>query len=146
MLLRPPRSTRTDTRFPYPTLFRSRPREPPLPAARPDAAGSAHPCRRYRARLRRARRRSLPMPAARTANPILRATGATSLAPRPDAWRESDLRQEIGHRQIAFAGIVVEAEDTAALRQVGQLLRDCGKRRARRDADQHALQIGRAHV
>src|SRR3546814_9553830 len=78
------------------------------------------------------------MPAARTANPILRATGATSLAPRPDAWRESDLRQEIGHRQIAFAGIVVEAEDTAALRQVGQLLRDCGKRRARRDADQHA--------
>src|SRR3546814_19363404 len=32
MIRRPPRSTRTDTLFPYTTLFRSRP------------AGSAHPC------------------------------------------------------------------------------------------------------
>src|SRR3546814_2937536 len=31
MIRRPPRSTRTDTRFPYTTLFRSRPRGGDLP-------------------------------------------------------------------------------------------------------------------
>src|SRR3546814_2789680 len=37
MIRRPPRSTRTDTLFPYTTLFRS---------AAPDAGGNAHPHRR----------------------------------------------------------------------------------------------------
>src|SRR3546814_6600058 len=37
MILRPPRSTRTDTLFPYPTLFRSgHPGQPPLQVAHPE--------------------------------------------------------------------------------------------------------------
>src|SRR3546814_10333151 len=40
MIRRPPRSTRTDTLFPYTTLFRSRDR-PPRRAARACAAGAA---------------------------------------------------------------------------------------------------------
>src|SRR3546814_9223661 len=38
MIRRPPRSTRTDTLFPYTTLFRS-------PVARPLQAAPMHPCR-----------------------------------------------------------------------------------------------------
>src|SRR3546814_10819266 len=55
MLRRPPRSTRTDTLFPYPTLFRStarrRCRHPPLAAARHAGhqRGRRHP-RRYAGR------------------------------------------------------------------------------------------------
>src|SRR3546814_4244309 len=38
MIRRPPRSTRTDTLFPYPTLFRSRPLQPgPAVLHQPDA-------------------------------------------------------------------------------------------------------------
>src|SRR3546814_212811 len=53
MLRRPPRSTRTDTLFPYTTLFRSRPRRP-VPAA----VGRRRPVRsarttRYDARTQR---------------------------------------------------------------------------------------------
>src|SRR3546814_8108906 len=64
MLRRPPRSTRTDTLFPYPTLFRSRP-------ARCDPRRPAHdPARRRAAdrhRLRkRARRQGGAMDGART--------------------------------------------------------------------------------
>src|SRR3546814_8913028 len=47
MIRRPPRSTRTDTLFPYTTLFRSRavlrrgrPRRPDLPRRRPHALGA----------------------------------------------------------------------------------------------------------
>src|SRR3546814_12772345 len=52
MIRRPPRSTRTDTLFPYTTLFRSRPpqaggREPSRP---PDGAGHAAGVRRDRQR------------------------------------------------------------------------------------------------
>src|SRR3546814_1131405 len=39
MIRRPPRSTRTDTLFPYTTLFRSAPRRPP--PAYPDRGGAA---------------------------------------------------------------------------------------------------------
>src|SRR3546814_19993929 len=41
MLRRPPRSTRTDTLFPYTTLFRSRPR--PAPRRRSSASTSSPP-------------------------------------------------------------------------------------------------------
>src|SRR3546814_11195109 len=63
MIRRPPRSTRTDTLFPYTTLFRSRPRllrrgqptswpKPPRRSGR--CAGSHHPnCHRARRRWRR---------------------------------------------------------------------------------------------
>src|SRR3546814_6024480 len=67
MIRRPPRSTRTDTLFPYTTLFRSRRRllRPPRPAARavalrPGAGGvraggrgRAVPCHRRRPRVDR---------------------------------------------------------------------------------------------
>src|SRR3546814_10527970 len=42
MILRPPRSTRTDTLFPYTTLFRSRTGSPLVPAARHQGRGA--PC------------------------------------------------------------------------------------------------------
>src|SRR3546814_1126076 len=57
MIRRPPRSTRTDTLFPYTTLFRSRPsRAAPSPAC----LCASRPPRRstYRARARKSRARS----------------------------------------------------------------------------------------
>src|SRR3546814_2811916 len=42
MIRRPPRSTRTDTLFPYTTLFRS-PARPPAPPASPHRAGTGTP-------------------------------------------------------------------------------------------------------
>src|SRR3546814_2781616 len=57
MIRRPPRATRTDTLFPYTTLFRSTPalRLPPLPGrTRPKAAPRRqHRRRRHRRHLRR---------------------------------------------------------------------------------------------
>src|SRR3546814_7815270 len=71
MLRRPPRSTRTDTRFPYTTLFRSRRGRQGAAAARPHRAPRAAadgpgpgaverdpPPRRQRHLLRRAQRRA----------------------------------------------------------------------------------------
>src|SRR3546814_12812889 len=47
MRRRPPRSTRTDTLFPYPSLFRSLPQPPACPVGRIEEAlldpGTAHP-------------------------------------------------------------------------------------------------------
>src|SRR3546814_8859983 len=40
MIRRPPRSTRTDTLFPYTTLFRSWPRGPPPPPRRSNSTSS----------------------------------------------------------------------------------------------------------
>src|SRR3546814_10246100 len=51
MIRRPPRSTRTDTLFPYTTLFRSRIHEPP-----PRPLQRTHPPRRNADRRRAARR------------------------------------------------------------------------------------------
>src|SRR3546814_2532715 len=45
MILRPPRSTRTDTLFPYTTLFRSALRSRPVRHARRCAAGTDKPLR-----------------------------------------------------------------------------------------------------
>src|SRR3546814_15994074 len=56
MIRRPPRSTRTDTLFPYTTLFRSRPRRDAGGAAAPEAGGRGRPAR-LSIRRRRARRR-----------------------------------------------------------------------------------------
>src|SRR3546814_2902094 len=68
MIRRPPRSTRTDTLFPYTTLFRSRPRRTRLfvPEGRParHAYGAGGRKRRRLAqprRRRRNRRRALPL-------------------------------------------------------------------------------------
>src|SRR3546814_1008526 len=60
MIRRPPRSTRTDTLFPYTTLFRSR--APFRPRARPRDRGDGADRfeggdRTYRVRVRRSRRR-----------------------------------------------------------------------------------------
>src|SRR3546814_1998296 len=55
MLRRPPRSTRTDTLFPYTTLFRSRPRPPaagPAPQPAPAAAGTGATARERADRVR----------------------------------------------------------------------------------------------
>src|SRR3546814_12639240 len=61
MLRRPPRSTRTDTLFPYTTLFRSR---PPLRRARPFDGDPCGPHGRGAARQRqRTRRRNRRDPA-----------------------------------------------------------------------------------
>src|SRR3546814_19278725 len=69
MILRPPRSTRTDTLFPYTTLFRSaglggaavlRPRRWRLPAALRRADPLRRRLRRTRAGPRRGRRDALP--------------------------------------------------------------------------------------
>ena len=38
--------------------------------------------------------------------------------------------QEVGHRQIAFAGVVVERQDPGSLAELGKFLRDSGKRRS----------------
>src|SRR3546814_12135670 len=54
MIRRPPRSTRTDTLFPYTTLFRSRQRRRPVraPAARPGGAPRTRPVRARAGRSR----------------------------------------------------------------------------------------------
>src|SRR3546814_2853219 len=54
MIRRPPRSTRTDTLFPYTTLFRSR-RGRPLPAARPRGVTTSARLNRARAAYLRSR-------------------------------------------------------------------------------------------
>src|SRR3546814_723644 len=67
MIRRPPRSTRTDTLFPYTTLFRSHHRQPELGTARPPRAGAALlAVARHRARHgeRHHRRQRLPLPCA----------------------------------------------------------------------------------
>src|SRR3546814_2536593 len=56
MIRRPPRSTRTDTRFPYTTLFRSRSSQRPLagpPRPRPHASTYARQRRKVSRRLLR---------------------------------------------------------------------------------------------
>src|SRR3546814_2729221 len=67
MIRRPPRSTRTDTLFPYTTLFRSKskkpcPGQPDRPESNPDEEGGRH---QHRAYCRDPRRR--PRPAQRIA-------------------------------------------------------------------------------
>src|SRR3546814_6840270 len=42
MIRRPPRSTRTDTHFPYTTLFRSQPHAHPIAPVQPPAKGQPH--------------------------------------------------------------------------------------------------------
>src|SRR3546814_12167543 len=55
MIRRPPRSTRTDTLFPYTTLFRSAEVRPPhrarIAETRLEAAGELDPCRRARQQI-----------------------------------------------------------------------------------------------
>src|SRR5512139_701252 len=53
-------------------------------------------------------------------------------------------RQKPLDRQVALAGVVVEAEHAAPSRQVRQLLRDRGERRTGGDADEHPLFARRA--
>src|SRR3546814_8913329 len=57
MIRRPPRSTRTDTLFPYTTLFRSKPASRPIASsASPSSASASAPrSRRCRTRARRTR-------------------------------------------------------------------------------------------
>src|SRR3546814_7724640 len=65
MIRRPPRTTRTDTLFPYTTLFRSRGDRASRPP-RPRAEGAARDCGRDRAALRPDLcRREAPPPQAR---------------------------------------------------------------------------------
>src|SRR3546814_16803391 len=72
MIRRPPRSTRTDTLFPYTTLFRSSPpevqHEPPDP--RPDgrARGPRHPRGRLREPRHRPADQRCPLPPGRQGN------------------------------------------------------------------------------
>src|SRR3546814_1846611 len=63
MIRRPPRSTRTDTLFPYTTLFRSRPARSWSPPAR---SRSSSRCRRRRADPERVRPRRHRLPARRS--------------------------------------------------------------------------------
>ena len=49
------------------------------------------------------------------------------------------LGQEVGHREVALASIVVENENPGILTHFGQLLPDCCERRARRNSHQQAL-------
>jgi hypothetical protein len=53
-------------------------------------------------------------------------------------------RQEAVDRQIALAGVVVEAQHPRSRGQLGQLLRDGGQGRAAGDADEQALLTGTA--
>src|SRR3546814_9708000 len=53
-------------------------------------------------------------------------------------------RQEIRHRQIALAGVIVEAQHPRAIGHAGKLLGDRSQRRAGRDADEQALLPRRA--
>src|SRR3546814_5787627 len=53
-------------------------------------------------------------------------------------------RQEIRHRQIALAGVIVEAQHPRAIGRAGKLLGDRSQRRAGRDADEPALLPRRA--
>src|SRR3546814_970807 len=63
----------------------------------------------------------------------------------PDAGpRRALFRQEIRHRQIALAGVIVEAQHPRAIGHAGKLLGDRSQRRAGRDADERALLPRRA--
>src|SRR5438270_9590538 len=57
-----------------------------------------------------------------------RVTGALSL-----------FRKEIGNREVALSGIVIEGEDAGPFAELRQLLRDTRKRGARGDADQQSF-------
>src|SRR3546814_5089767 len=84
MIRRPPRSTRTDTLFPYTTLFRSRPSPPPSPRS---ASGSA-------------RRRAL------TSDRHRRTAGrqcASCAAPLPDARSEEHTSELQSLMRISYA-------------------------------------------
>src|SRR3546814_12848977 len=72
MIRRPPRSTRTDTLFPYTTLFRSRHADPAARATRRSPGGRARFARRLPSR-RTPRRRGR-----------VRGTGGAAAAPEPD--------------------------------------------------------------
>src|SRR3546814_19349593 len=87
MIRRPPRSTRTDTLFPYTTLFRSLRRRPRLPAV-----AGAQPAV---GRRRRARRSARPRPAG--AGPVRR------LAALPLAGRRDRLRRALRAASVAGA-------------------------------------------
>src|SRR6187551_364320 len=53
-------------------------------------------------------------------------------------------RQEVRHRQVALAGVIVEPEHPGACGQLGELLPDRRERSAARDADQQAFLARRA--
>src|SRR3954470_19224681 len=49
------------------------------------------------------------------------------------------LGKEVRHRQVTFAGVVVEAEHTRMVAKLRKLLSDRGQSCARRDANQHSF-------
>src|SRR6187551_324228 len=59
--------------------------------------------------------------------------------PRPAPATALLRRQEVRHREVALAGIVVEPEHPRPGRQFGELLLDRGEGGAARDADQQAF-------
>src|SRR3546814_19443830 len=79
MIRRPPRSTRTDTLFPYTTLFRSR-------AIQQGGAVEADPDDQCHQRLASAGGRLSPL-RARTGLAVMDGTAVTFAAPRPDLLR-----------------------------------------------------------
>src|SRR3546814_8011619 len=78
MIRRPPRSTRTDTRFPYTTLFRSSPRRRGRGGGEADRGGRARPARR-RARKAGLRHRRGAVRPARDTHPQSQPAGAASM-------------------------------------------------------------------
>src|SRR3546814_10918343 len=125
MIRRPPRSTRTDTLFPYTTLFRSWPR-----TGRNSAAFRAEP-----ALHRRLDRQRQFMPAFIRAESRPRAAGAGEIGFR---LLELVARDHIVELAPAEEDRLVEQ---AVVRQVAVLHRE-----AAADHDEAAIEIGRAHV
>src|SRR3546814_16317869 len=88
MIRRPPRSTRTDTLFPYTTLFRSerpRARDPARKRASevPPAAARAHRISRRARRARRSQRRGVSAARRRTGTACRAYRRPGDLCPRP---------------------------------------------------------------
>src|SRR3546814_14918834 len=99
MIRRPPRSTRTDTLFPYTTLFRSREAEQDWPTLPLPRGGGTEPERPQRISARPERPRDFPFPPSR-GKPESRARQslASNTVRRTSAARE-EIRMQNGREQ-----------------------------------------------
>src|SRR3546814_4509602 len=111
MIRRPPRSTRTDTLFPYTTLFRSAGRDRRRRLAHEPAQDLLHPARRRRARHGADRR--------------ARAPGALSAGPsggarrQPGGGRSEEHTSELQSlMRISYAVFCLKKKNTTNLKKV----------------------------
>src|SRR3546814_591030 len=118
MIRRPPRSTRTDTLFPYTTLFRSAGRRPdarvPAPAAPRPAIARPGPgaCHRAHERRRQAGRDGPAADSWGISLRVLEGTNRRGIPSGTGTWRRSrrvPLHEPVGHPEYRLFGDHLEA-------------------------------------